>query len=475
MVFLQAPSDWSEWLFFGLQILISVIATLDILLRKNDVRAAIGWIGAVWFAPILGGILYYLFGINRVTRRAARLSRGQQKLESANSLSLQGFSDPIAKLSEIGGRVAGHAVIGGNKVAILRGGDEAYPAMLQAIEQSTRSIAFTSYIFRNDVIGQNFVEALVGARQRGVEVRVLLDSIGAGYFFPKVIRKLVDGGVAVEQFLHTWIPWRMPFLNMRNHRKILVCDGTLGFTGGMNVGSEYTRSGAGAECIDDIHFRVEGPIVRQFMETFAQDWAFTSGEDLRGDLWWPDLREHGRTFVRGIRNGPDADIYKVETLLGAALSQARSRVRIVTPYFLPGHNLQFAIMEAILRGVRVEIVLPQRSDQVLMDWAMRGHLRMFRRVPAQFYLSPPPFDHSKLVTVDGEWCLVGSSNWDIRSHRLNFEFDLECYDADLVSALDRIIDAKISAAQPFDTETVVTWPKWIQLRNAAAHLFQPYL
>ncbi len=475
MILLQSPSDWTGWLFFGLRLLISIIATADILLRKNDVRAAFGWIAAVWLSPLLGGTLYYLFGINRVTRRASRLSRTRQKSETGDPLPTNAVPANISELSEISWRVTQCPLRGGNTISILKGGKEAYPAMLAAIASAEHSIALTSYIFRDDVVGQAFVDALIAARKRGVEVRVLLDSIGAGYFFPKVIRRLAAGGVTADQFLHTWIPWRMPFLNMRSHRKILVCDGSHGFTGGMNIGAEYSADHALDGCIKDIHFKVEGPVIRHLLDTFAQDWSFTTGEELKGNQWWPAVDANGSVFARGIRCGPDADIYKIETLLGAALAQARKRVRIVTPYFLPSQNLQFAIMEALLRGVTVEIVLPEKSDQIIMDWAIRGHLRAFRHIHAQFYLTRPPFDHSKLVTVDDDWCLVGSSNWDIRSHRLNFEFDLECYSAEMVVKLNRIIDSKISQGRKFDPEDIVSWPKWMQLRNAATHLLLPYL
>jgi cardiolipin synthase len=444
-------------------------------LRKSDVRAAFGWIAAVWFSPFIGGTLYYLFGINRVTRRALRLSRAKPRPGRGNSLSLPGLPANVAELSRISERVTETSLSMGNHVAILRGGDEAYPAMLKAIAEARHSVALTSYIFRNDEVGSAFIEALIAAQRRGVAVRVLLDSIGAGYFFPKVLRRLVAEGVLADQFLHTWIPWRMPFLNMRSNRKILVCDGALGFTGGMNIGVEYAASQAKDKRINDTHFRLEGPIAGQLMDTFAQDWAFTTGEELSDPIWWPDLPTKGAVCARGIRSGPDADIYKIETLLGAMLTQAKKRVRIVTPYFLPGLSLQFAIMEALLRDVRIEIVLPEKCDIPFLDWAMRGHLRNFRHIPADFYFTPPPFDHSKLVVMDDEWVLFGSSNWDVRSHRLNFEFDLECYDAGLAAEVNAAIDARIAAARKFDPGEITSWPKPVQVRNAAAHLLLPYL
>jgi cardiolipin synthase len=267
----------------------------------------------------------------------------------------------------------------------------------------------------------------------------------------------------------------MPFLNMRNHRKILVVDGACAFVGGMNIGREDCRSIMGDRAIKDVHFRVTGPVVRVVMDAFARDWTFTTAETLDSDRWWPELDATGPVFARGLRSGPDADIYRLELILGAALNLARKRIRIVTPYFLPDARLQFAIQEAGLRGVEIEIVLPGKSDQRIMDWAMRGHLRFFRHLNVKIIATPAPFDHSKLCTVDGEWSLIGSSNWDARSFRLNFEFDLECADRDLTARIDAVIDAKVASGTPLTPNMLAAEPVWLRLRNAAARLLMPYL
>jgi cardiolipin synthase len=283
------------------------------------------------------------------------------------------------------------------------------------------------------------------------------------------------GGVNAARFLHTWLPWRMPFLNMRNHRKILAADGKLAFMGGMNVGAENSRRLHAKDFITDIHFKVEGPVVRQVMDAFARDWSFTTEEALEENFWWPKQREAGVTYARGVSSGPDADIYKLEMMLGAALTAAQNHIRILTPYFLPDARLQFAIAQAGLRGVQVDIVIPERCNYLVMDWAMRAHLRFFSHIAANVYTTPLPFDHSKLCTVDGSWSLIGSSNWDARSFRLNFEFDLECYDPALTKELDTLIDAKIARAKRLDVKALKKRPIPIRLRDAAARLMMPYL
>jgi cardiolipin synthase len=457
-----------------LYLLLSVTVTIDVLLKKSDVRGALGWIGLVWLTPILGSIFYYMFGINRVTRRALRLRLDREKAMPSTTVRPDAAAH-IAQLSDVSETITQCALTEGNALDILEGGDVAYPPMLAAIRGARQCIAMSSYIFRNDAAGKEFAEALIAAAQRGVQVRVLLDSVGAGYLFPTIYYRMKRGGVIAARFLHTWLPWRMPFLNMRNHRKLLVVDGKVGFVGGINIGAENCAHLSGDHRIRDVHFRVTGPTVRIVMDAFARDWTFTTEEVLDQDFWWPELAAQGTAFARGLRSGPDADIYRLETLLGAALSLAQKRVRIVTPYFLPEARLQFAIQQAGLRGVTVEILLPGRSDQRIMDWAMRGHLRFFRHIRATVIAHPPPFDHTKLCTVDGEWSLIGSSNWDARSFRLNFEFDLEIIDRDFTARLDALIDSRIARGKILTPDMMAAEPVWKRLRNAAARLLMPYL
>ena len=474
--FTPIPSSAWAVLLTVLYVVLAATVTADVLLKKSDVRSALGWIGAAWFSPILGGLFYYLFGINRVTRRALKMGRlGNAQASAPGSEQPPDAPENIRALLDVSAHVTGGPLTAGNALSVLEGGDAVYPEMLAAIAGAKKCVAMTSYVFRDDQAGNAFADALIAARARGVEVRVLLDSVGIGYFYSAIYHRMRRGGVKAARFLHTWLPWRMPFLNMRNHRKILVVDGNLAFTGGMNVGAENSERLHPKKFITDIHFRVLGPVVRLVMDAFARDWTFTTDEVLDEDCWWPSLEKSGPVYARGLSSGPDADIYKLEVILGAALGAARKSVRILTPYFLPDARLQFAIAQAGLRGVKVEIVIPERCNYLFMDWAMRAHLRFFRHIRANIYTTPLPFDHSKLCTIDGSWSLVGSSNWDARSFRLNFEFDLECYDPELTNRLDAVIDAKIARSKRLDVKALIRRPIPIRLRDAAARLMMPYL
>ncbi|MDH3740312.1 MAG: phospholipase D-like domain-containing protein, partial [Hyphomicrobiales bacterium] len=356
-----------------------------------------------------------------------------------------------------------------------QGGAQAYPAMLSSIAAAQRSIALSTYIFRLDDVGSEFVVALIAARERGVEVRVLIDGIGSGYFFSPVVRRLHSAGIPTMRFMHDWRPWRMSFVNLRNHKKLIIVDGTVGFAGGLNLGSENTWTKTRNREVDDIHFRVDGPVVGQLMISFAEDWHFSTGETLDGTAWWPTIKPTGDVIARGVSSGPDEDVGSIETILATALGQAKRNIRIVTPYFLPDERLKSAIILAGLRGVQIELVIPERSDHIGMDWAMRAHLSFFPVERMKCFTTPQPFDHSKLLTVDGKWCAVGSANWDVRSLRLNFEFLLECYNESTVAGINALIEKKISQAKPLTSACLAARPLIVRLRDASARLFLPYL
>lgn len=472
------PYEFRSDLLAVVHVILATTVSVHVLLKKRNVRATIAWIGLAWLSPLFGALLYYVLGVNRVSRRAARLSREvvrKRDVDGTPAPELHRPEGSIAIVAALGERLTGRALTSGNAVSILRNGDEAYPAMLAAINGAERSIALASYIFRNDKVGLGFVDALIDAQARGVDIRVLVDGVGGGYFYSAVARRLRKAGIFTARFLHHWTPWRMPFLNLRNHKKILVVDGAVGFVGGLNIGAENLVAENPPSPVSDVHFRIEGPVVSQLMLTFAEDWNFTTDELLEGEIWWPELSPSGEVSARGISSGPDQDLDKLEAMLAIAVGAARQRLRICTPYFLPDEHLMSTIAAVALAGVQVEIVLPQRSDLAVLDWATCAHLSHFKDSGVHLYFEPPPFDHAKLMTVDDRWSLVGSANWDIRSTRLNFEFSLECYGETMAAEIGSMIDAKIARARRISPATLAARPLPLRLRDAGARLMLPYL
>ena len=457
--------------------------TVDAVLRKRHAPAIVGWVGLAWLAPISGAVAYFLLGINRIQRSASALERQVAALPASDaqrvSLGSPAAIDPahpgLAGLVRLGERVTRRPLSSGNRIEPLVDGDEAYPAMLGAIETADRSVTLVSYIFDNDLAGHAFRDALLRAQDRGVEVRVLIDDVGSRYTRPTMVSALRDAGIPVAAFLPTRVPRLFQYANLRNHRKIMVVDGCIGFTGGMNIRAGHWRSRSPQDPVRCVHFRVDGPIVADMQETIVTDWAFTTGEVLTGERWFAPAHDCGPVAARGVPDGPDADIDNLPNLLLGALAVATERVRVATPYFLPDDGLLRALQVAALRGVEVDILFPARSNVPLMDWAMMPQLSWLLDAGCRVYRTPPPFDHSKLCVVDGVWSMIGSTNWDARSLRLNFEYNLECYDRGLAARVDAIIDAKIAVAHPVDRAQIESRSFPVRLRDGLTRLLSPYL
>lgn len=319
--------------------------------------------------------------------------------------------------------------------------------------------------------------ALQAAGRRGVAVRVLVDSAGTRYSWPPITWKLRRAKIPFARFLPASIftPWRVATLNLRNHRKLLVVDGAVAFTGGMNIRHGNMLAENPAAPVQDLHFRVEGPVVSELQEAFTNDWAFTTGEVLAGARWFPECGESGDVIARVIPDGPDADFENARWTLLAALAEAQVSVRILTPYFLPDNALVTALNLAALRGVQVDILLPAQNNLPYAHWASRAMWWQVLQRGCRIWLTPPPFDHSKLMVVDGRWVLLGSANWDARSLRLNFELNVECYSREFALKMDQLLDKKLALAHQVTLAEVDARSVPGKLRDALARLFSPYL
>jgi cardiolipin synthase len=466
-------------------LLISASASVHVILFKRDSRAAIAWVGFVWLVPIAGSVLYFIFGVNRLRHKAAALRANLERYHAQVSHPecspeelqhhLPGHTGHLYLLARVVGTVVDRPLLSGNRIDPLIDGDEAFPAMLEAIRQARATISFVNYIFDRDEIGLRFAQALGEASRRGVQVRVIIDATGLRYSWPSILPILRREGVKCATFLPSFAPWHFMSLNMRTHRKILVIDGCVGFTGGMNIRVGHCLRCSPSRPVRDIHFRVTGPVVTQLQETFADDWQFTTGESLRGKAWFPGPERVGQVLARGVTDGPDENFEKLLWTLLGALSIARYSIRVVTPYFLPDPTLISALNLAAMRGVEVDIILPARSNLPFVQWASRAIWWQVLKHDCRIWLSPPPFDHTKLMVVDSCWVLLGSANWDSRSLRLNFEFNLECYNVELAQRLEALVEAKRRVSQLVTLREVDDRSIPARLRDGLARLLTPYL
>jgi cardiolipin synthase len=476
--------DYWPHIIFIVSFVAGAGAAIHAAMTKRDVRAAIGWVGVAMFSPLLGAAFYFVAGVNRI--RITRVSQQRDEAMLAYSaepeapdLDVVPLSAPqFASLKNLTSHISRFQLLGGNRVQPLAGGDEAYPAMLEAIREATSTIALQSYIFDNDAIGQEMAYAIIEAHRRGVQVRVLIDAVGARYSRPPIVNMLREGGVPVARFMTNPMGvLRMPYANLRSHRKILVVDGRIGFSGGMNIRAAFVHALSGKDTNRDMHFRYEGPVVGQLLSVFAHDWDFTTNESLAGNPWFNHAGHQpaGPSAVRCVPSGPDRSIMSTHNVLLGAMTVAQRHIRIQSPYFLPDQQLIGALSTAARRGIRVDIVIPGKNNLRLVDYAMTAQLDQVIRGGCQVWRTTGPFDHSKLLTVDDAWSYTGSSNLDPRSLRLNFELDTEIYDRDVAQQISARIDNAISTAHLQTVEMLTALPFLKRLRNKVIWLATPYL
>ncbi|WP_421718191.1 phospholipase D-like domain-containing protein [Algiphilus sp.] len=445
------------------------------LLNARDPRAAWGWIAVCLLFPLAGALLYYLFGINRVRRRARTLLdvpavpgvRGHPR-------TLPPIPDSFQALSHTGDVLTGRPALSGNRIEALFNGEQSYPAMLEAIANAKHSVWLASYIFRNDATGKRFMRALAEAVQRGVTVRVLIDGIGAVYGLSFPVFWLRRHGVRAERFLPPRLIPPMLHINLRNHRKLLVVDGETAFTGGLNIAEYHIVSDATVrKPVVDVHFRIRGPVVDQLARSFADDWRMAAGETLV--LHEVPAAETEGAIARLITDGPDDDLDKLAFMILAAVGVAQRSVRIMTPYFLPSPELTAALQAAALRGVEVTIVLPARSNLRFVDWATQNMLQPLLSSGVRIIQQPPPFAHSKLFVIDEHYVQLGTANIDPRSLRLNFELAVETYDHGLAAQLVERFHAVERRGRQIEAAALKARSLPVRLRDAFFWLFSSYL
>lgn len=471
--------DWASITALS-ALVMALFVTVHVLWTRDEPRGAFGWIGLAWLAPLIGALLYVVFGINRIRRRGRAIREARKQMREPGTQAVppdvvaSRFPDrpELATIAHAIGTIDERPLVDGNAAYVLQNGDEAYPAMLAAIEEAKHSILLESYIFELQGPGLKFVEALAAAAKRGVEVKVLVDAAGVRYGFPPIDRALRRRGVRAERFLPAFPPWRMPYLNLRNHRKILVVDGTIGFAGGLNIRPDHVLGEAPGHPTRDTHFRLTGPVVTQLAQVFAEDWIFVTGETLEAEVHFPEPEATGGVLARVVSDGPDEDFDKARWSMLSALASARERIMVATPYFLPDEPLLAALAVAAKRGLEVDLVLPAKGNLRIVNWAMEHVLDNAHLTGVRIWRSGPPFDHSKLLVIDGSWSFIGSVNWDARSLRLNFEMNVELYDTAFAEALEAMIGERIEGSTPWQRPER-TPPA--RLRNALAGLFRLYL
>jgi len=463
---------------------LALVCISHILLNKRDPRSALGWIVLSSLMILIGPFIYWVFGINRVQRRAQRLldKAAQRSTITVEQMCIStpdmplpdNSNDYLRNFIQVSNRLSQMPLTAGNHIEMLLNGDQAYPAMLDAIENAKHSIYLMTYIFDTDETGLKFIDTLVRCKSRGIDIRVLIDGIGELGRFRRASTLLRKKGISVQRFLPLSLTRPKLYWNLRNHRKLLLVDNQIAFTGGLNISSRHIlNENYHDTSVEDIHFKLTGPVVYEMETVFKDDWEFATGERLEISGTRHDCS--GDAFCRVIEDEPSGRIDRLAMTLMGVVSSAQRRIVIMTPYFLPPSELIATMQSAALRGIDITILLPQKNDNILVQWATRNLLWQLLQFNIKIYYQPAPFVHTKIFIVDDNLVYFGSANLDPRSLRLNFELNVEAYNTKLVQKLTDYVESKIKLSQLYTLQDVENRSLAVKYRDAIAWLCSPYL
>jgi len=476
-------------LFRGLALLAHlVIIGVVLLAHRRDPTATIAWILFIVLAPFLGAALYLTLGHTRMHQAARRSSRADARLQNvlarcnvqARLERSPGSADARTQaMIRLGNALTSTPASGGNATQVLVDAAITYREMTLALREAKHHIHVEFYIIQPDTVGTALRDLLVSKAAAGVQVRVLYDAIGsmalpAGFWDPL---RAAGGQAASFGPLSRLIPhWRRrDRVDFRNHRKIVVVDGRVGFTGGINVGKEYLGLDPQMGRWRDTHLRIEGPAVLSLQQTFLHDWLVTTGEVLDDDRFFPPCSPAGDSLVQIIDSGPDQPWGAVELYYAQAIALSRERVWITNPYFIPSQLIESTLTMAALRGVDVRILLPKKSDSRLVTLASHSYFAPLLHAGVRIYEYARGFVHAKTMVVDDWVATIGSANMDMRSFKLNFEINAFVFNPHLCGDMARQYSLDLEAA----TQVTREWERRMGLARSlvrgVARLLSPLL
>lgn len=462
-----------------LDVLIIAILLPTVVQQRRESGATLAWVLVIVLLPFVGLLSFWLFGTTRLHLRRRKRRKVEQKLAQAlarvqvnlnSEQQIAGISPSLLKLVN---KLDDTGPLGGNAVDIMREGSSLFAALEAACDAAVHHIHLVYYIWEPDYTGQKLRDALVRAALRGVKVRLLLDDVGSRQAKAAFFAPLQAAGGQVERFLTVNVLSRQLNLNNRNHRKIVIMDGKFGFTGGMNVGDVYAGRG---EPWQDLHARIQGPVVYSLQEVFCQDWYHATGEYLVSEHYFPVLADAGDICAQFLASGPADERWQaIHTVLFAAMNLACQRIWIETPYFVPDRPILMALQTAALRGVDVRLLLPGRSDHPLVLYAGRSFVDDLLADGVRVFEMYRAMPHAKAVMIDGNFATLGSANMDQRSFRLNFEGNIFFYGEQIASKLEQDFLAICANAQEVTARQRKRLGKRQRLAENIARLLAPLL
>ena len=436
------------WLGWGLSILgyglTLMLLPVVLLVKKRQPVSSVAWMLAIVFIPIGGAVLFLLFGINRIERRKASKQRSTEQLAEQHSPRLEQLRQPreedrpeTRRLMRLAQRLTDAWPTEGNDIELLTDTNRTLGLIEQALLNARESIHLEYYIWQPDRTGTRIRDLLIRKAREGVRVRFLYDGFGSFWLTNRFLRPMRAAGIQIATFLPGQSFRERWSLNLRNHRKIVVVDGRVTFTGGMNIGDEYIGRSSAFGFWRDAHLRVVGPEVWRHQLIFAEDWYYATGEVLSDTESFPPAEAVGTVTAQTVSDGPENATSMFQALMLAAINEAQDRVLVVTSYFAPPAAIVVALEIAALRGVRVRLLLSGRRNHFGALLAGRAIYDSLLRAGVEILEYQRGLLHSKTLTIDGHWSLVGSANLDCRSLFLNFEAGMVLYDEPLAQQLEQ--------------------------------------
>ena len=482
---------FAQWLFTA-ELLVSLLyvftiltAVVVVILDKRDPTKAMLWVVVLVMLPIAGLLLYFFFGQNlrrrHIFKRKKRVDNSYLNVETfSHCISYVDSESSLANVAtyrHVAQLLVNNSlapVISGNAVKLFHEGVSAFEQLIADLEGARELIHMEYFIFRADRLGRHIAEILKAKARAGIDVRLIYDAVGSWGIPKSFIRDLRAAGVQIYPFQRVIFPYLSSRLNYRNHRKILVIDGTIAHMGGMNVADKYISGDPVVGQWHDTQMRIEGPAVSALHLVFLTDWAFVSRSPYSfTPLDFTQRTLPGHTALQITNSGPDSDWAAIMQSFFLAISKASKHIYITTPYFVPNESILTALRTAALSGIDVRILLPFKSDSRFVLWATFGYISTLLEAGIRVFLFQGGFNHSKIMMIDGNLATVGSANMDIRSFEDSFEVAAFIYDSELTAQLEAIFLRDTLQSKEIDLEDWVQRTFWNRMRHSFARLFSP--
>ncbi len=481
MILPELSQEWKTGLSFAWSGYIAVLSVW-IVMQKRAPVSTMSWILSLALVPFAGFLVYYFLGPQRLRKQR------QKRLHSRASAHIQAdlarvrdaaqkAPPALQQMARLGTAACGLPVSSATAVELLSGGARTFDAIFDAVRAARHHIHLEYYIFEPDRIGTALRDLLIERAREGVAVRLLLDALGSKRIGRKFMAPMTAAGVQIALFHDTRIGRRLrPVTNYRTHRKIVVCDGRVGFTGGVNITDEEDKR-TRPDAYHDVHLRIEGSAVRWLQTTFLEDWAYATGESLRHlddqmDAMLPKVKA-GDIPVQIVTSGPDNSLEAIHRMHVAAIHSACERAWLTTPYFVPGEPAMMALTSAALRGVDVRLLVPRRSDSAIVSAAARSYFEELIAAGVKVWEYEARMLHSKTLVVDDDCAMIGTANFDNRSFRLNFEVLAVVYGPALTRPLAAQFETDLHSSGAVRANRPQTF--WRRLGDSVARLFSPLL